>query len=614
MSGFFRGAMRALDVSRRVFVNLLFLGLVILLLIVLFAGDDKGFATIDDGIAVRFDPYGRIVEDYDQTAVDRAMAEVLGDDIPQIRLRDLRAALEFAATDERVSALVLDLNGLAPVSVSKLAELGEPLATARANGKRVLVYADSYDQSRYFLAAHADEVFLHPMGGVLIEGYGAYRMYMKEALDKLSVDWHVFKAGDYKSYGEPYERNDMSPQVREETAVWLGDLWSFYVERVEAARSLEPGTIEGYLDGIVDGVRATRGHLAAYASNSGLIDVQAGHDAFVERVAGIVGAGDNGDGYRGLGWEAYLASARQEHAMELVGRDRIAVLVANGPIVEGDPGVHAVGSQRMISLLEQARDDDQVKALVLRVDSPGGSAFASEEIRAAVAEFRDTGRPVVVSMSSVAASGGYWISMGADEVWASPASITGSIGVIAMVPTFPRTMDRLGLHTDGVATTELAGALRPDRPLTDDAASLVQLLVDGIYGDFVELVSSSREMEEGRVLELAGGRVYSGRGAHGLGLVDELGGFDDAIEAAARLAELDTYAVKMLERPPTFQERLLLALLESDATQPLARAVVGGERPAMKLLRRIEAEFGWLAWFDAGQRAKAYSYCFCDAP
>ena len=613
MTGFFGGLMRALDTARRVFVNVLFVIVVLFIVSLFFAGGPKPQAEIEPGIAVLFDPYGVIVEEYDATPLDRALGKLTGTEVPQVLLRDLRAALEFAAADERVAALVLDLSGIAPVSVSKAGELAEPLATARANGKRVMVYADSYEQSRYFLAAHADEIYLHPMGGVLIDGYAQYRVYMKEALDKLSIDWHVFKAGEFKSYGEPYERNDMSPQVREETRVWLGELWAYYQQRVESARALESGAIVAYLDGIVDGVRAARGNLAQYAQDSGFVDAQTDYDGFVERVTALVGATDDGEGFRNLGWDAYLGAARQEAAQADVGRDRVAVLVASGSIVEGDPALQAVGSQRMAALRDQANDAPNVQALVVRIDSPGGSAFASEEIRSEIQRFRDSGRPVVVSMGSVAASGGYWIAMAADEVWATPTTITGSIGVVAMYPTIPRAMDRLGLHSDGVATTGLAGALRWDRPLGERAAMLVQLLVDGVYGDFVELVAAARELDEAAVLELAGGRVYSGTGALEAGLVDQLGGLDDAIVAAAQRAELDEYAVRVLEQPLSFEDRLLLSLLETDAAAPLARAFVGdADRTLLQVLGWFERELGWVATFT--EPRKAYLYCFCVAP
>lgn len=606
-------ALNALDLLRRIVVNVVFVVLLLLVIALMFGGEPV--VDIDDGIAVVFDPYGEVVEEYDVEPVDRALNRLFGAEAPQVRLRDLLGALQMAAADPRVAALVLDLSALHPVSLSKLQELAEPLAAARANGKRVLVYANAYDQSHYYLAAHADEVSMHPMGGVFIEGFGRYRLYMREALGKLSIDWHVIKAGEFKSFGEPYERDDMSPQVREETAEWLGAMWEMYQQGVEAARGLETGAVAGYVDGMVDGARAAGGDMSVYAVDAGFVDQRVDYEGFVARVRGVVGA-DPGDdeGFRGLGWRPYLAAVRRERADSLAGRDQVGLLVASGAIVDGDPGQHAVGAERIAALLHEARHDDAVKALVLRVDSPGGSAFASEQIRAELERLRDAGKPVVVSMSSVAASGGYWISLVADEVWAGPASITGSIGVVAMVPTFPRGLERLGLRTDGVGTTRLTGALRPDRPLSAEAGALVQLVVDGIYADFIGRVADARDMDVAGVEALAAGRVWVGRDAQRLGLVDSLGGLDDAVEAAAALAGLPEYAVAVLERPPTFRERLLLSFLESRALGPLVRSHARlQQRPFSALLAQLEAALGHPVDVFDGDRG-AYLYCFCASP
>lgn len=602
----------ALDLFRRIVVNVVFIVLLLLLLSLLIPRDAA--VRIDEGIAVVFDPYGTIVEEFDAAPVDRAVNQLLGTDAPQVRMRDLLAALQLAAEDTRVAALVLDLSGLQPTSLSKLQELAVPLAAARANGKRVLAYSDAYEQSHYYLAAHADEISMHPMGGVFIEGYGRYRMYMREAIDKLSIDWHVFKAGDFKSYGEPYERNDMSPQVREETAEWLGGMWEMYRTGVEAARGFETGAVTAYVGGLVDGVRTAGGDMSAYAAETGFVDQRVDYDGFVARVRDVVGAEEEDDeGFRGLGWEPYLSARQRERAPALEDRDRIGLLVASGEIVDGDPGQHVVGGDRIAGLLAEARHDERIKALVLRVDSPGGSPFASEQIRTELERVRDAGKPVVISMSSVAASGGYWIAMGADEVWAGPASITGSIGVIGMFPTFHRGLARLGLHTDGVGTTPLAGALRFDRPLGEEAATLAQLLVDGLYTEFLGLVADAREMEVSAVDAVAGGRVWSGRDAQRLGLVDTLGGMNEAIAAAAKLAGLSEYAVAVLERPPTFRERLALSFLESRALAPVARVYARAQqRPLARLLERLEAELGIGAALN-GDRG-AFLHCLCVAP
>ncbi len=606
------GVYGALDSSRRFVFNMLFLLIVVFLIAVMVGGDDEPIM-IEDGVAVVFDPAGWVVEEFTQAPIDRAINKLLGDDVPQVRLRDLRAALKFAAEDERVKVIVLDLDRLAPVSLSKLDELAEPLLAARENGKQVHAWSQFYGQSQFMLAAHADRVAMHPMGGVFIDGYGAYRTYMAAALDKLAVDWHVFKTGDYKSYAEPYERNEMSPQVKEEAATWLGTLWTLYQQRTESARGLEAGAIAGYVDGMVTGLRDVRGNLARYAESSGLVDTIIDHDAFVESIADLVGAGDDGDGFRGIGWEAYLKSARRERAPSLSGRDRIGLIIATGQIVGGDPGLEVMGAERIAGLVDRATDNQRIKALVFRVDSPGGSAIASERIRRSLERFRETGRPVVVSMSSVAASGGYWISLASDEIWANPATITGSIGVIAMFPTIPRTLEKLGLNVDGVGTTKFSGAFRIDRELSSETSELIQLSVEGIYHDFIERVAESREMEYDGVDAIAGGRVYSGIDAQRIGLVDELGGLDEAIEAAASLAELENYAVNVIEKTLTPREKLILSFLDSRALAPIAVRFVGDRgTPLSRLLDWAEAEFGFMSALSDPRHT--YLHCFCIAP
>ncbi len=604
-----RGAFRVLDTTRRVFVNLLFLVLVIFL-IALIAGGDKP-VRVDDGVALVFNPSGLVVEEFDASPVDRAMNRLLGTDIPQVRLRDLKAALELAAADRRINTIVLDLSDLAPVNLSKLEELIEPLATARANGKRILAYAEYFGQSQYLLAAHADEIHMHPMGMVAIDGFATFRTYRRDALDKLSIDWHVFKAGDYKSFGEVYERDSMSPQVREETAEWIGAMWSRYQDLVEDARGLDDGDVKAYIDGIIAGVTETGGDFARYATQAGFVDGLMSRDQFESLVAEHVG--ENSHGYRGINWQSYLGARRTERFALMSQRDRIGLLVARGSIVEGDPGLQFIGSTRMVNLIQQAAEDDAIKALVLRIDSGGGSPLASEEILVALRHFRETGKPLVVSMGSVAASGGYWISLAADEIWATPTTITGSIGVVGMFPTIPRAMERLGLRTDGVATTPFAGAFRIDRPLNEEVSQIIRLSIDGIYADFLRRVAAAREMEIAEVDALGGGRVYTGMDAQQVGLVDELGGLDDAIEAAAKHAGLDSYAVTVLEREPTFQERIFISMLDAKVMAPVARMMArAGDRPLLRWVERVERELGFLTTLRDPRHA--YLHCLCEAP
>lgn len=604
----FGGAMRGVEFTRRLVGNLLFL----LILVILFALLTRSAEPVHvpDGTAVLFDPVGWIVEDYDAAPVDRALERALGDERPQVLLHELRRGLERAAEDDRVSTIVLDLRALAPVSLTKLEELAEPLLRARENGKRVVAFASFFGQSQYLLAAHADEVYTDPMGGVFIEGYGAYRMYMREALDSLSIDWHVFKTGDYKSFAENYERDGMSEASREQMQVLLDQMWDRFTRGVESARGLEEGAVAAYVGGMAAGMTEVGGDFARYAEAQGLVDGLVDDHGFRTRLIELVGAASwDDEDYQRVHWQAYL----REAGPQWTGGDRIALVIAQGAIVEGDPGLHVMGAHRITSLIREAADNPRVKALVLRVDSGGGSAFASEQIRAELDRFRASGRPVVVSMSSVAASGGYWIAMSADRIFAAPATITGSIGVVGMFPNFTRAMDRIGLHTDGVGTTPLAGALRPDMPLTDATRNIIQASIESVYRDFLEGVADGREMEVDAVRELAGGRVWTGTDALAAGLVDELGGLDDAIESAAEMAGLDEWFVQDFQRDPTFREQMLIALLDARVTAPLARHMAQARsHPLAGLFAWVERELSWA--LAAGDPRHVYLHCFCDGP
>lgn len=604
----FSGAMRGIEFTRRLVGNLLFLLILIFLFAVLTRSAEP--VHVPEGTAVLFDPVGWIVEDYDAAPVDRALDRALGDERPQVLLHELRRGLERAADDERVSVIVLDLRALAPVSLTKLEELVEPLMRARENGKRVVAFASFFGQSQYLLAAHADEVYTDPMGGVFIEGYGAYRMYMREALDTLSIDWHVFKTGDYKSFAENYERDDMSAAAREQMQVLLDQMWSRFSHGVESARGLEEGALAAYIEGMAAGMPDAGGDFARYAETHRLVDGLVDDHGLRARLIELVGVAPwDDEDYQRVHWQAYLAEGGPNWATG----DRIALVVARGAIVEGDPGLHVMGSHRITSLIREAADNPRVKALVLRVDSGGGSAFASEQIRAEVDRFRASGRPVVVSMSSVAASGGYWISMSADRIFATPATITGSIGVVGMFPNFTRAMDRIGLHTDGVGTTPLAGALRPDMPLTDATRNIIQASIESVYSDFLAGVAEGRGLDIEVVRELAGGRVWTGTDALEAGLVDELGGLDDALASAAELAGLEEWSVQEFQRSPTFNEQMLIALLDARVTEPLARHMAQARNhPLAGLFAWVERELSWA--LSAGDPRHVYLHCFCDAP
>ena len=387
-------------------------------------------------------PEGRLVEQLEGGPLDRAIGEATGDGIPQTLVHDLVRAIDLATEDDRIQALVLRSETLAGGGLSKLQYLGEAISRFRESGKKVIAYGDYYSQDQYYLAAHADEIYLHPYGLVYLDGYERFRTYYKEAIDKLSIDWHVFSVGDFKSFAEPYSRGDMSEYDKEASRAYLEDLWRAYRSDVIAARDLDSGTLSGYADGFVSALKQAEGDLAAVAQAAGLVDELWTSDQLRSRMRELVGSDEDDDsGYRQVDASTYLAAVDGPAGKSADGPS-VAVIVASGGITEGNQPPGIIGSDTIVEMIHQARDDEDVAAVVLRVDSGGGSRFASEVIRRELELLRQSGKPVVVSMSSVAASGGYWIALAGDRIFANPTTLTGSIGIVAMIPSFDRSLER----------------------------------------------------------------------------------------------------------------------------------------------------------------------------
>jgi protease-4 len=521
----------------------------LVLLLVLFgslwAVFSRSIPLVHDRAALVIAPQGPLVEQLTGDPFERALAESLRQQPAETLLRDVVEAIESAGKDERISALFLDLGGLEGSGLAKLQEVGRAIAGFRETGKPVIAYGDYYSQPQYYLAAHADEVYLDPKGAADVHGYANYGLYFKDAIDKLAIDWNIFRVGEYKSAVEPFTRNDMSAEEREAALVWLGTVWGTYKDDVARARGLEPEDLQAYADEAAALLRRAGGDPAKAALDAGLVTTLAGRFAAEERLATITGEDDNGGIYVGVDHDAYLASVRSQAALSRESRNTVAVVVAAGEILPGEQPPGMVGSDTLAWQLRDAREDDDVKAVVLRIDSPGGSVFASEVIRREVVALREAGKPVVASMSSLAASGGYYIAMDADRIVASPATLTGSIGIFAMFPTFQRALEKLGVHSDGVGTTALSSEFRVDRQLGETSREILQQYIEYGYKDFVGLVAKARKKSPEEIAEVARGRVWAGADALGRGLVDELGGSERAIEIAAELAKLgDDYTVE----------------------------------------------------------------------
>lgn len=548
---FFSAIGRLFTWLRVTVLNVLFL---IFLLVVVVALLPTPTVPLPTEFAVHLNPTGVLVDQ--KTPIDPIDLVLRGTEAErdETLVRDLVDAIDGAARDPRVTGLVLDLQELSGGGISKLEEIGAALNRFKLAGKPVVASADMFSQDQYYLATYADHIYLHHMGMVMLTGYEQYRQYFSETLDKLGVNIHVFRAGKYKDFVEPFTRNDMSDESRQHISQWLNHLWGVYTSRVEALRELPSGAINDFINHMHEQLHEVNGDSAQLALQAGLVDSVASHRDVEYALIEQFGPSLLGDGYNGIAYDAYLNDVRRRAESA---PNKIGLLVARGTIMEGQQPEGSIGSDTFVEQLQQVRSDPSIRALVVRIDSGGGSAFASEVIRAELQALRAEGTPVFISMGSVAASGGYWMAAGGDEIWATPTTLTGSIGVFGAVPTFEDSLKKIGISTDGLGTTDLAGALRVDRTLTPQAETLIQQSVDNIYTRFVSLVADARGMDPMETDLVAQGRVWSADMARELGLVDHLGNLDEVIAAAAQRVGLDNYEVKLISRHLTPLEALL---------------------------------------------------------
>jgi protease-4 len=610
IGGFFRGIWRGLDVLRRC--------LHLLLLLMLFGfvfGALRGtIPKLPSKAALVLRPQGQIVEQLSSDPIQRAFDEASGQGERQTLLWDLTEAITAAATDRRVEALVLELDDLDGAGQPTLAEVAAAIRKFRDAGKKVVAHGSNYSQSQYYLAAQADEIYLDPFGMVLIEGFDRYRMYYKGLLDKLSIDMHLFRVGRYKSAAEPYVRSDMSADDREESLAYLGGLWSGYQVAISSARSLPPDALATYANGFVAATREARGDTAQVALKAGLVTGLMSAPEVEQRLIELVGEDDSTNSYRSISQADYVRVLRAEQRLhEDGGGQKVGVIVASGEILDGDQPPGTVGGLSTSDLIRKARLDDHIRAVVLRVDSPGGSVLASEQIYREVLALKRAGKPVVVSMGDLAASGGYYIAAPADEIFASPATVTGSIGIFAAIPTVDRALGKLGVTVDGVGTTALSGTMRLDRPLDAQVRDFLQLTLERGYEQFLQHVADGRGKSRDEVHEVAQGRVWVGSDAQRIGLVDTLGTYDDAVVSAAKRAGLaEGYVVKRLEPSLSWAQELALQLRVEAAriAAPLVGRSFAGLREVSERLSPLAAEF---ARFErASNPQNAYAYCFCN--
>ena len=522
---------------------------------------DSAPEPLPEKAALLIAPSGPLVED--AAPVDPISAFINQDYEQPALLNDVVRAIRWAAADDRITSLVLDLENLAGPSTSQTVEISAAIAEFKAAGKSVVAFGDFYSQAHYLLASQADHVMLHPEGGMFLEGFSVYRSYLRSFLEKARVTMHVFRAGENKSAVEPYLRDDMSDSEREVVSRWLSGLWSTYTDLAESGRELPAGAMNTFIASFPDQLAASSNDLAQTMLDAGWVDALADHAQMDEALAEWVGVTDE-DGFAEMvTFERYVDDIKSQLVIEQEGLPLIAIIPVEGTLVPGDSEEGMAGSDTIIGYIDTALEAEDLAAIVLRVNSPGGSVFASDLIRRKLSEATEADIPVIVSMGSVAASGGYWISAEADEIWALPTTITGSIGAFSAFPTIEGIVDYIGVTVDGVGTTPLAGEASLNRGLSPEMASIVQALANGAYEDFIELVANGRDMSEEAVQRIAEGLVWTGAEASQIGLVDKLGGLDAAVAAAAELAGVEEWRTGRTAVPPSFESVLLEELSRS---------------------------------------------------
>lgn len=552
-------------VARAVIFNLLFL---FLLLLLISPWLPQPQLPVPSQTALLLNPAGVLVEQKSTlTPANQLFSEATGaNDSGEVLLQDMLDAIALAANDERISAMVIVTDWFQGGGFSQLRDIGNAIQKFRGSGKKVYAWGGSFTQAQYYLASQADEIILNPLGAVELEGFGAWQLYYHEALEKLGVKAHVFRVGDFKAAVEPYERNDMSPEANANYSQLLNELWTLYLNDISSRRQISANLITDYINHMDVHLAEHNGDSAVLAQDLGLVDRISARPQSVSYLREAIGA--DGDSFRNIGFETYLARARITNAPTNT-TNQIGVIVASGEIQDGDAPPGTVGSDTMLSLIQEARNNDRIKALVLRIDSPGGGVFASEVIREELLAFKATKRPLVISMGSVAASGGYWISTPADEIWAGAATITGSIGIYGVALTFEDSFAKLGITADGVGTTELSGTDAIGRPLSDLVINSQQHVIENGYERFLGLVGDSRRMTRDEVDVVAQGQIWTGQTALALNLVDHLGNLEEAVAAAARLANIENYQTFLLETQLSPFQQLVREVLNNTGIKAL---------------------------------------------
>jgi len=548
-----------LNGTRKLILNLIFFGILAVIMISITAGED---IQVEDNSALVLNLAGSIVDQKQQIdPIEAALKQGNKANADgEILLADVLYVIDNAAQDTRITTLVLDLADLKRAGISKLQSIGNAINRFKESGKQVVAIGNYYEQNQYFLASFADTIYLNPQGGISLDGLSMYNLYFKSALEKLKIKAHIFRVGTFKSAVEPYMRDDMSDAAKEANSALLADVWKSYTQTVANNRNIDASALVLDASTYLAELDKAQGDSATMAINMKWVDSLATAEDFRKTMLDTVGKAKSGDSFKQISFYDYLTLVAPKPSF--IEQDSVGIIVASGTILNGKQPAGQIGGDSTAELLRKARFDKHIKALVLRVDSPGGSAFASEQIRQELLALKAAGKPVVVSMGSLAASGGYWISASADYIFATPTTLTGSIGIFGMITTFEDSLDSIGIHTDGVSTSEWAG-LSVTRTLSSSVEAVIQRHIERGYLNFISLVAKERNMTLEQVDSIAQGRVWSGKKALELGLVDELGDIDEAIAKAAKLANLNLFDTRVIEQELTPEQLFIQQMFAS---------------------------------------------------
>ncbi|HET9817925.1 MAG TPA: signal peptide peptidase SppA [Rhodanobacteraceae bacterium] len=600
---FVRALGRGINIVRLVIINVVFFGIVFLILGLMFRGAPK----VASDTVLLLKPSGMLVEQYSIDPVQRAIARATDQSPGQVQVRDLVAAIDHAAHDSRITRILLDPSDMHFGGMGALEEVASALDRFRAAGKPVVAWGTHLGQMQYLLAAHANQVFLDPAGSISITGLSDYRSYFKDLLDKLGISAHLFRVGEYKSAAEPFILDQPSAAALAADRYWMGGLWNTWLGEVGKLRHIDPATLSRQIDNLPTEIPAAGGDVAQLALKLHWVDGLATREDIVHMMQKHGVATDNGTNFRAVDLAHYLPQTITPR----IGKPEVAVVVAEGDIVPGRQPAGKIGGESTAAQLRAARANRNVRAIVLRVDSPGGEAFAAEQIRREVVLAEQAGKPVVVSMGDVAASGGYWISMNGDRIFAEPDTITGSIGIFGLYFTASDGLAKLGINTAGQGTTPLAGAFDVRRPLDPALGAMIQSTVDQGYRQFVGNVAKARGKSFADIDAIAQGRVWTGKQALDRGLVDQLGGLDDAIAYAARQAKLGKdYAVGYVQPPTSALQRFFEGIGNSATARTFASLGIRLPRAWLAAVPELAPALTMLENAQPG-RPQVYSYCFC---